>query len=204
MLRLKPSGPGERSRMRATRALYIRHGAESTPEGQSLRLLRQWLSPAQRAQFAEKGYFEVVGGDTDKQYRIYAGAAMNVCEVDEKGRPKLGLCFVPVGELPPGDVMLSQKIALESCEPRARRGSKIRSEPFLVPERPADRASRIVAAHWLREPYPVRAVRSRPHGPAGCARLRLHQSRYWPRVGLRHGRNKAGSIAAPGFSMLGI
>ena len=119
MLRLKPSGPGERSRMRATRALYIRHGAESTPEGRSLRLLRQWLSPAQRAQLAEKGYFEVVGGDTDKQYRIYAGAAMNVCEVDEKGRPKLGLCFVPVGELPPRDVMLSQKIALESYESRA-------------------------------------------------------------------------------------
>jgi len=37
--------------------------------------LRQWLSPVQRAQFAEKGYFEVVGGDTGKRYRIYAGAA---------------------------------------------------------------------------------------------------------------------------------
>ena len=116
MLRLKPSGPGERSRMRATRALYIRHGAESTPEGQSLRLLRQWLSPAQRAQFAEKGYFEVVGGDTGRQYRIHAGAGMNVCEVDKKGRPTLGLCFMPVGELPIGDIMLSQKIALENWE----------------------------------------------------------------------------------------
>jgi hypothetical protein len=49
-------------------------------------------------------------------YRIYAGAGMNVCEVDEKGRPTLGLCFVPVGELPIGDVVLSQKIALENCE----------------------------------------------------------------------------------------
>jgi hypothetical protein len=65
---------------------------------------------------AEKGYFEVVGGDTAKQYRIYPGAGMNVCEVDEKGRPTLGVCFVPVGELPIGDVMLSQKIALENCE----------------------------------------------------------------------------------------
>jgi len=46
----------------------------------------------------------------------YAGAGMNVCEVDEKGRPILGLCFVPVGELPIGDVVLSQKIALENCE----------------------------------------------------------------------------------------
>jgi hypothetical protein len=116
MLRFMRSRPGERSRMRATRALFIRHGAESTPEGRSLRLLRQWLSPAQRAQFEQKAYFEVLGGDTGKQYRIYAGAASNVCEIDEKGRPKLGLCFLPLGELPVGDVMLSQKIALESCE----------------------------------------------------------------------------------------
>ena len=119
MLRFRPSRPGERSRRRATRALFIRHGIERTPEGRSLRLLRQWLSPPQRAQFAEKGYFEVVGGDTGKLYRIYAGAATNVCEVDENGRPTLGLCFLPMGDLPIGDVMLSQKIALESSESRA-------------------------------------------------------------------------------------
>lgn len=116
MLRLAPSRPRERSRMRAVRALFIRHGAESTAEGRSLRLLRDWLSPTQWAQFAANGYFEVVGGDTGKQYRIYAGAETNVCEIDEKGRPKLGLCFRPIGELPIGDVMLSQKIALEGHE----------------------------------------------------------------------------------------
>jgi hypothetical protein len=119
MSRLTPSRPGERSHRRATRTLVVRHGAESTLEGRSLRLLRQWLSPVQRAQFAESGYFEVVGGDTGKRYRIYAGAEVNVCKMDKKGRPKFGLCFVPVGELPIGDVMLSQKIALESCESRA-------------------------------------------------------------------------------------
>jgi hypothetical protein len=47
--------------------------------------LRQWLSPAQRARLAESGYFEVVGCDTGKQYRIYPGALSNVCEIDEKG-----------------------------------------------------------------------------------------------------------------------
>lgn len=119
MFGFRPSRPGERSGMRAIRALIIRHGFERTPEGRSLRLLRAWLSPAQSAQFAAKGYFEVVGGNTGKQYRIYAGASTNVCEVDEKGRPTVGLCFLPVGELPIGDVMLSQKIALESCESRA-------------------------------------------------------------------------------------
>jgi hypothetical protein len=119
MLRFTQSRPGERSRIRAITALFLRHGAESTPEGRSLCLLSAWLSPAQRAHFTEKGYFEVVGGDTGKHYRIYPGAGMNVLEVDEKGRPRLGLCFVPLGELPIGDVMLSQKIALENCESSA-------------------------------------------------------------------------------------
>jgi hypothetical protein len=81
--------------------------------------LRQWLSPAQRARLAENGYFEVVGCDTGKQYRIYPGAMSNVCEIDEKGHPRLGLCFRTMGELPIGDVMLAQKIALESCESSA-------------------------------------------------------------------------------------
>jgi len=107
MLRFMPSGPGERLRMRAIKALFIRHGVERTPEGRSLLLLRDWLSPTQQVQFAKKGYFEVVGGETGKQYRIFAGTVTNVCEIDEKG------------ELPIGDVMLAQKIALESCESSA-------------------------------------------------------------------------------------
>jgi hypothetical protein len=105
--------------MRAITALFLRHGAERTPEGRSLSLLRAWLSPARGAHFAEKGYFEVIGGDTGKPYRIYPGAGMNVVEVDGNGRPRLGLCFMPQGELPIGDVMLSQKIALENCESSA-------------------------------------------------------------------------------------
>ena len=106
--------------MRATQALFIRHGAEGTPEGRSLRLLREWLSPAQREQFARRGYFEVVGSDSGKRYRIHAGASVNVCEMDERGRPLEGLCFMPIGALPIGDVMLAQKIALETCEGEAR------------------------------------------------------------------------------------
>ncbi|MCP3468217.1 hypothetical protein NLM33_47270 (plasmid) [Bradyrhizobium sp. CCGUVB1N3] len=98
------------------RALIIRHGAERTPEGRSLRLLQQWLSPAQREQFAQKGYFEVVGNDSGQRYRIHLGASVNVCEIDERGRLGEGLCFSPAGALPIGDVMLAQKIALETCE----------------------------------------------------------------------------------------
>ena len=32
--------------------------------------------------------FDGGGGDTGKQYRICAGAATNVCEIDENGRPQ--------------------------------------------------------------------------------------------------------------------
>ncbi|EAQ34347.1 hypothetical protein NB311A_13876 [Nitrobacter sp. Nb-311A] len=105
--------------MRAVRALFIILGAERTAEGRSLRLLREWLSPVQRMQFTKKGYFEVVGSDTGRQYRIYPGTMSNICEVDEKGRPRLGLCFRTMGDLPMGDVMLAQKIALENCESSA-------------------------------------------------------------------------------------
>ncbi|WGS23970.1 MULTISPECIES: hypothetical protein [unclassified Bradyrhizobium] len=106
--------------MRAARALFIRHGAESTPEGRSLRLLREWLSPAQQEQFARRGYFDVVGSDSGRRYTIHAGTSVNVCEIDESGRRQEGLCFLPIGALPIGDVMLAQKIALETCEAHVR------------------------------------------------------------------------------------
>jgi hypothetical protein len=57
------------------------------------------MAIAASTEFAEKGYFEVVGGDTGKRYRIYAGTATNVCEVDENGRLTMGLCFLPMGDL---------------------------------------------------------------------------------------------------------
>lgn len=84
-----------------------------------MRLLRTWLSPQQRKQFEARGYFEVVGCDSGKRYRIHFGTSANVYEIDEFGRPRLGLCFGP-GVLPiEGDVMLAQKIALETSEDSA-------------------------------------------------------------------------------------
>ena len=108
--------PDRRSRLRATRALFIVHRAESTPRGRSLLLLRRWLSPAQREQLLRNGYFEVAGNETGRQYRIYPTTSLNVCKLDKRGRPQEGLCFTPVGTLPIGDVMLAQKIALETYE----------------------------------------------------------------------------------------
>ena len=53
------------------------------------------------------------------KYRIQYGTSMNVYELDDTGRLKMGWCFVPQGCLVAGDVMLAQKIALETFENRA-------------------------------------------------------------------------------------
>jgi hypothetical protein len=121
----------------------VRHGAERTPEGRSLRLLRQWLSPSQRAQFAEKGYFEVVGADTGKQYRIYVGTATNVCEIDEKGRPK------------PGCVSCRSAIfrSETSCSPRGSRWKAVRTARSRWPEDSLRAVSGSGKAGFLAERY---------------------------------------------------
>src|SRR6516162_7508197 len=108
-----------RSRFRALRRLYIRYNDENTPEARGLRILRAWLSPSQFEQFDVKGYFDVIGSATGRKYRIQYGTSMNVYELDDAGRLKMGWCFVPQGCLVAGDVMLAQKIALETFESRA-------------------------------------------------------------------------------------
>jgi hypothetical protein len=91
-------------------------GQASEPELKSRRLLREWLSVEQRAQYDQNRYFEVVGSHSGKRYRIQNGTASNITELDENGRPIMGWCFVPRDSLASGDVMLAQKIALETDE----------------------------------------------------------------------------------------
>ncbi|MGA7811011.1 MAG: hypothetical protein WCB02_41070 [Bradyrhizobium sp.] len=105
-----------RPRMRALRELYKKFLGENDSESRGLRLLRDWLSAEQRAQFDAKRYFEVIGCHSGRRYRIHYGSATNVHEIDHAGRPRVGWCFVPVGYLVAGDVMLAQKIALETNE----------------------------------------------------------------------------------------
>ena len=104
------------SRVLAARELYRNFLGENTREARGLRLLKDWLSPEQRAQFDAGRYFDVIGCDSGKRYRIRYGTVSNVRELDETGRPKFGWCFVPEGSLVAGDVMLAQKIALETRE----------------------------------------------------------------------------------------
>jgi hypothetical protein len=79
-------------------------------------LLREWLSPEQLAQYERHRCFEVVGSKTGKRYRIQEGRQQNVFELDP---PFRGWCFMPEGRLATGDVMLAQKIAIETDEDMA-------------------------------------------------------------------------------------
>jgi hypothetical protein len=126
------------ARLRALRELYRSFLGENTPEARGRRLLCEWLSDEQRAQFQQHCYFDVVGCNSGKRYRIHYGANANIHEIDPCGAVKMGWCFLPSGYLAPGDVMLAQKIALETDENAAL--AVANRFPSAVPaERPARR-----------------------------------------------------------------
>jgi len=110
------------SGLRAARASwdwFRELGRGNDCEARSQTLLREWLSPDQRAQYDAHHYFDVTGGDSGNRYRIYHGTGTNIHELDDSGRPKTGWCFVPRDCFATGDVMLAQKIALEANESAA-------------------------------------------------------------------------------------
>jgi hypothetical protein len=96
-----------------------RRRPRSEAEKRAMALLRAWLTPDQDKQLASRGEFEVVGCDTGRRYRITYRAVMNVHELDPDGHSVKQWCFAPEGGLAPGDVLLAQKIALETMETKA-------------------------------------------------------------------------------------
>ena len=114
-LRIWLGSPDPR-RFRAARQLYNIVRKSNLPEARGRRLLRRWLSAEQLAQFDARNFFDVIGCHTAKRYRIYYANVANVEELDKVGRPIVRYCFIPNGDLVPGDVMLAQKIALETDE----------------------------------------------------------------------------------------
>jgi len=93
--------------------------ARRQAEGKGVALLRSWLSAEQAGQWDSHKEFDVVGSDTGTRYRIRCGTAMNVHELDSAGRAVIQWCFAPQGDLVVGDVLLAQKIALETMEREA-------------------------------------------------------------------------------------
>jgi hypothetical protein len=85
-------------------------------EERSQYLLRQWLSPDQAEQYDIYRRFDVVGSNTGTRYRIRRGTTMNIEELAADGHVARRWCFAPEGAFATGDVMLAQKIALETFE----------------------------------------------------------------------------------------
>jgi hypothetical protein len=85
-------------------------------EEKAIALLWEWLSPEQKKQWRSGGVFEVIGCDTGTRYLITYATAMNVHQLDQDGLSVAQWCFGPKGDLAPGDVLLVQKIALETME----------------------------------------------------------------------------------------
>jgi hypothetical protein len=89
------------------------------PERRALALLRSWLTPEQERQWLSRGEFEVVGCDTGNRYRLTSSPVMNIHQLDPAGRTMRRWCFMPFGGLVIGDMLLAQKIALETMEREA-------------------------------------------------------------------------------------
>jgi hypothetical protein len=89
-------------------------------EEKGLSLLRSWLTRQQDEQWSRDNAFDVVGCDTGTRYRITDSTSMNIIELDKDGHSVRRWCFTPVGPVVRGDVLLAQKIALETMENRAR------------------------------------------------------------------------------------
>jgi hypothetical protein len=85
-------------------------------EARAQTLLKSWLSPKQRASYERFRYFDVIGSDTGTRYRIHHGTQTNIEELNSTGHHVCKWCFVPDGDLVAGDVMLAQKVALETNE----------------------------------------------------------------------------------------
>jgi len=90
-------------------------------ERKGMELLLRNLSARQLEQYQFFGYFDVVGSDTRRRYRIFHGRFGNVRELGPNDRLNIGKCFLPDGDLVAGDCMLAQKIALENRESLALR-----------------------------------------------------------------------------------
>jgi hypothetical protein len=112
--------------MEAVAAVSATLWSQSTPDqnDRARALLLRWLTSEQAEQYTGSGYFDVIGCDSGKRYRIKHEAWYGVQELDDAGSLVQKYCFVPTPEkpmawLPVCDTMLAQKIALEHFETAA-------------------------------------------------------------------------------------
>jgi hypothetical protein len=97
------------------------------PEEVARELLRSWLSPDQLSDYDQYSYFFVIGGATGTKYKIRDWVQLcqnpyyNVSSYKTDGQILAFICFEPIRldgyqAWPVGDVLLTQKLALEQDE----------------------------------------------------------------------------------------
>jgi len=116
-------------------ALCVFPGAETIEANdRSIELLKDWLTPDQRAEFERDGQFTVIGNASKKKYLITKAYSHGVKALGTKTlTPVMELCFIPIG-CPGsivGDRMLAQKIALETDEKATLKNANKRVLPGL-------------------------------------------------------------------------
>jgi hypothetical protein len=115
--------PGHRTRARCSEwlSVFLRtdYARRCADEAGAMVFLNDNLSVEQRDQLRRFGYFEVVGGETKRRYRIRGAYRLNVEEVSATGTRIRLLCFGPAEGVALGRVMLAQKLALELFEREA-------------------------------------------------------------------------------------
>lgn len=80
------------------------------------KLLREWLSPVQLEQYDRDKSFTVVGSDTGRVFRIRSAYSHGIDELGAAGDVLGTYCVVPEGAPALGDIMLAQKVMLETGE----------------------------------------------------------------------------------------
>ena len=100
-------------------ARYAQVRIEQTAANQRAeKLLQETLTPKERVELAEKGFFTLESiSKRDGQrrlYRISRGRSRNVHQVDDNGRVIKTLCAHPMALVPDADTMLAQKLMLQA------------------------------------------------------------------------------------------
>ena len=98
------------------RTFLARFQQVSDAEARGTQLLHANLTPSQLQQLKHRAYFEVIGGTSGSLYRIHDAASINIDELDAGRKLVQKWCFMPEGSLARGDVLLTQKVALELFE----------------------------------------------------------------------------------------
>jgi len=87
--------------------------------GRGLRTFASLADSRAALQWQARKEFDVIGSDTATRYRIKYGVEMNVYQLNPDGHPVAQWCLAPEVKLVIGDVLLAQKVALETMEREA-------------------------------------------------------------------------------------